>query len=102
MKELQELQEKVGEWAEENFGDRQTPEHTAKKLVEVAKDLLEAPYDVIKQADVLLVLLNLSRLSSNSAEDLIKAAEAKHIINISKIWEIDEEGLTRWVKPTNM
>lgn len=102
MKELQELQDQINNWATETFGKDRGPSPVLKHLVREAKDLLESPYDILAYADVFILLLNASKEAGHNVEDLILGIQTKHKINLNREWEQLEDGTMSHIKITQI
>ena len=94
--EFQELQDKVGEWADKTFGEKTSIHGTIHHLQEEVKHLAENPYSPQAYADVQILFMSLARKVGFTMDDIYLAVEAKHEINVSRIWESpDEQGIIR-------
>lgn len=99
MSDFQYLQDTIGEWADEHFGSSRGPKGLVEHLKEEVEHLSENPYNPMNFADVFILLINASREAGFSMHDIYRAVEAKHKINVSRIWgEPDEHGITRHIK----
>ena len=93
MKELQELQEDIGEWSDERGTSL---EGMLNHLIEEARDLKKNPYNAMNHADVLILALSIARKTTYNVEDLLKAVKTKMEINKARIWlEPDSQGIVR-------
>lgn len=98
MKQLQELQNKINDWSDKNFGRPSELTGTIEHLKEEVEHLKSNPYDPLALADVLILFLRVADLAGFDVTDLCLATEAKHTINQSRKWlEPDENGVIRHV-----
>jgi hypothetical protein len=96
MNKLQELQDKIDDWADERGASMVG---TLKHLQEEVEHLKGNPYDPLAIADVYILLLRVASRAGFSTEDMYLAAEAKHTINLSREWlEPDSDGVVRHKK----
>jgi hypothetical protein len=96
MNNFQDLQDKVGEWSDEEFGERSTVEGLFAHLKEEVRHLGNDFFDAMSYADVLILVLALARKHQYTMDELYKAVEAKLNINKMREWEQpDEQGIIR-------
>jgi hypothetical protein len=76
-------------WSRHQFGGDYAvgPEGPAAHLVKEAEELRANPFDRMEMADVLLLLLDVSRRAGVSPEKLVEAAQAKLKINMLREWQ---------------
>lgn len=99
MADLQDLQDELGEWSDTEFGEGRTPVGNVYHLLEEVKELQDDPYNPMSWADVIILVLNGSRLAGHNTQDLEMAARAK--FNIIRTWDWDapdEHGVTKHKK----
>ena len=58
-----------------------------KKLIEEATEAMEAPNDITEHADCLLVLFSAIALAGFQLDEVIKAAQQKHLVNLTRQWK---------------
>jgi len=96
MKDWKSLQDKISEWAISEGGPKTTTEGLYKHLCEEVRHLDGNFYDAMAYADVLILLMALAKRHKYSMEELQQAVEAKHNINVARIWEEpDQDGIAR-------
>jgi hypothetical protein len=97
--DFQELQDKVGKWADSKLKGETSLEGMIRHLKEEVDHLLKNPYDPESYADVQILFMNIARVAGFTMDDLYLATEAKHTINLAREWaEPDEQGIVRHIK----
>lgn len=95
MEELQELQDKVGKWADSQWKGKETLDGMIRHLNEEVEHLKENPYDPEAYADVFILFMNIARKAGFDMNEVCLATEAKHTINLAREWaEPNEQGIT--------
>lgn len=98
MKDFQEIQDRIGEWSDKKWNS-DDPRGTIAHMLEEVEHLLANPYNAENFADVGILLLVSLRRAGMTIDEFYQAIEAKHNINLSRIWdEPDELGITRHKK----
>ncbi len=99
MNNFQDLQNKIGEWSDAEFGERSTVEGLFAHLKEEVKHLGNDFFDAMSYADVLILLLALARKHQYTMDELYQAVEAKLNINKLREWqEPNSDGIIHHVK----
>ncbi|HWD20481.1 MAG TPA: dATP/dGTP pyrophosphohydrolase domain-containing protein [Verrucomicrobiae bacterium] len=96
MTTLQQLQDEQSAWADRTFPG-ETIESVIDHLIEEARELRNAPHDLVEMADVLLLVLRTARLGGFNTNDLVKAARLKLDVCKTRQWE-NIDGNWRHVK----
>lgn len=95
MKDFQKLQDSIGEWSDGKFGSLD-PRGSIKHMRDEVSDLLSNPYDVENIADVGILFIESCRRAGFNMDEVYQAMDAKHKINVSRIWEKpDSLGVTK-------
>jgi hypothetical protein len=88
------LQDAIASWQTKTFGEL-PPEAYLPKLVEEVRELIDNPRSLDEAADILILLLGWASAAGYSIDDLCKAAQRKHSINIKRTWTRSEDGSWR-------
>lgn len=90
------LQEKIAKWSSETFGDKQgDPSIIFPKLLEEIEELKENTNDIIEFADCIMILLDIAYIKGISASEIYKAMEKKYLINCSRTWHEEQDGIIK-------
>ena len=74
-------------------------ESKIKHLIKEANELLACPGDLVEMADLLILLLAITRMQNVTIEQLVEAAWAKHQINLARKWSLpDAEGICEHIR----
>ena len=93
------LQDAVGTWSDETFGDDRPPNAIIAHLKKEAEELYQKPFALEEYADCLLLLLDAARVAGFSANVLAQAAFMKLRTNVLREWgEPDENGAVEHVR----
>lgn len=90
---LEDFYDEYTEWSVGTFG-LDNPYHGALKLVEEAKELADAPTDIVEQADCLMSLLHNFKCAHPGLpiSELINAAFDKLNVNKNSVWIKQPDG----------
>lgn len=98
MTDLQRLQDELGDWQDETFGNS-GPDGCLAHLKKEIEELITDPYDRMEYADCFMLLIGAYRRTGGSADDLVTAAFQKLTICKSREWgEPDENGVVEHIR----
>lgn len=77
-------------WSQDTFGpdDKRGPIGPLRHLAREAKEAEDKPKDIVEYADCLLLLLDARRRAGFTIADLIRAAQAKMVVNRAREWPV--------------
>ncbi len=97
MTSIREFEQKLGEWADAQFGAGDQM-RCLKHLRHEVGELIAAPYDRMEYADCFMLLVDAYRRAGGNADDLIQASYEKLEICKKRKWgKPDAEGVIRHV-----
>ena len=68
-----------------------TPAHF-KKLANEATEAMDAPQDITEHADCLLVLFSAIQGAGFTLDEVVRAAQQKHLVNLTRQWNHKPDG----------
>lgn len=88
MSEIKQLQDLIGEWADEVFPERNI-QSAALKLYEEIGEMLRDPSNADEHADIYIMMFDLSRMYN---VDIGAAVRRKMAVNMRRYWRMTETG----------